>query len=253
MKRIAANLALLGLYLILGVAATWPLAAKIGTALPQGTEPVATVPLFNAWTVWWNCHCASAMYDKYWDAPIIHPAEDAFAFSEPMPLTALALPLLAATGNLAIAYNTLLLLALALNGWSGYHVARRLGVESWLAMAGGAMVETIPFVFNELGVLQLAPLFGILGLWICLDEFAQAPSLRWAGLLGGSFALTYYLCTYYALFLLPVLPIPAMWLLGRKLLAVRTWGMLLLSGVLAATLMAPSLAAQLRVGRRYDV
>jgi hypothetical protein len=247
------NLALIAIYLLLAIAATWPLAARMGAALPRGREPVATVPLFNAWTIWWNCHCASTSYAKYWDAPIFHPVANTFAFSEPMPLTGLARPLWAATGNLAIVYNTLLLAALAVNGWGGFHLARRSGVDPWVALVGGAMVVTLPFVFNELGVFQLAPLAGIIAVLVCLDRFAQQPSLVWGGLLGASFTLTYHLCTYYALFLLPVLPIPAIWLLGKKLISAKAWGYLVVGGISAGVLVAPSLAAQMRVGREYDV
>jgi hypothetical protein len=42
------------LFLLLAVASTWPLASQIDAAIPTGRERVATVPLFNLWTVWWN-------------------------------------------------------------------------------------------------------------------------------------------------------------------------------------------------------
>ncbi|MGZ0169106.1 MAG: hypothetical protein ACKVHE_06100 [Planctomycetales bacterium] len=42
------------LFLLLALASTWPLVTQICTAIPQGRERVATVPLFNLWTVLWN-------------------------------------------------------------------------------------------------------------------------------------------------------------------------------------------------------
>ena len=41
-------------YLVLALVLTWPLAAHLGSALPLGTEPVETVPLFNLWTLRWD-------------------------------------------------------------------------------------------------------------------------------------------------------------------------------------------------------
>ena len=61
------------LYLALALASTWPLVGSCRSCLPLGTEPAATVPLFNVWTVWWNADRAVAGYQGYWDAPIFHP------------------------------------------------------------------------------------------------------------------------------------------------------------------------------------
>src|SRR4051794_35687787 len=76
-------------YLALAIWATWPLAGwtepdpksplarrafNFTTALPQGTESVATVPLFNLWTIWWNADRARHGFHGYWDAPIFYPA-----------------------------------------------------------------------------------------------------------------------------------------------------------------------------------
>jgi hypothetical protein len=239
------------LYLLVAIAATWPLTPHLADSLPRGTEPVATVPLFNAWTIWWNCHQISRLYQGYWDAPVFYPTEDAFALSEPMPLTAAGLPVWAGSGNLVLTYNVLLLLALTLNGWSGYCLLRRMRVTTWLALLGGGMLETLAFVFNEFGVFQLVPLFGILGTILALDALARRPTVRRALGLGAWFAVAYGLCTYYGLFLAVALPLPALWLLGRKLLRPRVAALLALSALAAGMLMAPLVVAQWRVTHRH--
>jgi len=112
-------------FLILALASTWPLARHVHDHLPLGTEEAATVPLFNLWTVWWNADRAAAGYQGYWRAPIFHPADDAFSYSEPMVLSLVAAPLIWLTENRILAYNFLLLLALWLNGWTACRLLRR--------------------------------------------------------------------------------------------------------------------------------
>jgi hypothetical protein len=250
---LAHHAALVALFAAVAIISTWPLARRLGDSLPRGREPVATVPLFNAWTIWWNFDRAGLLYAEYWNAPIFHPVKDSFAFSEPMPLTVVAWPLWAATGNLTLTYNVLLLTALTWNGYSGFQLARRLVAAPWMALVGGVMIETLPFAFNESGVFQLVPLFGIIYVVIGVDALSQAPSLRRAILLGASFALTYHLCTYYALFLAVAAPIPALVLLGRSLPRWRTWTLLTVSGAVAVALSLPTLWVQRRVSREHDM
>ncbi|MEM8995620.1 MAG: hypothetical protein AAGF23_12615 [Acidobacteriota bacterium] len=86
------------LFVLGAVVVTWPLAQGPGNGLPLGTEPVATVPLFNLWTLAWNAESVSRGLDGYWQAPIFHPAPDAFAFSEPQPVLGLFTAALVALG-----------------------------------------------------------------------------------------------------------------------------------------------------------
>lgn len=80
----------LGLLFVLGaVVVTWPLATQVTSGIPLGTEAVATVPLFNLWTLAWNVESLGRGYEGYWRAPIFHPAPDTLALSEPQPLAGL--------------------------------------------------------------------------------------------------------------------------------------------------------------------
>ncbi|MEO1085852.1 MAG: hypothetical protein AAFY88_16565, partial [Acidobacteriota bacterium] len=125
------------LFVLAAVAVTWPLAPKLGGGLPLGTERVATVPLFNLWTLAWNAESASRGFDGYWQAPIFHPAADAFAFSEPQPVLGLLSAALLGLGLSPVAaYGLLLLAALASNALLSTVLLRRLGL-SWLASVTG--------------------------------------------------------------------------------------------------------------------
>ena len=109
----------LSFFLLLAVASTWPLGSRIGSAIPKGTERVATVPLFNQWTIWWNADRAGRMFDGYWNAPIFVPSDHSFALSEAQPTTVLVAPVVWISGSRTLGYNAYLLCMLTLNGWSG--------------------------------------------------------------------------------------------------------------------------------------
>lgn len=236
--------------LLLAMLSTWPLACHFGSSLARGTEPAATVPLFTAWTVWWNADHTSRLYEHdsaYWDAPIFHPTRRTFAFSEPMPTTIVVAPIIWITGNRILAHNTLLVLALSLNGWSTFLLLRRLRMR-WLTSAiGGAMVELLPLVHNELGVLQLVPLFGIIWTIHALYLLGKRPVIGRAVLAGAAFAFTYLTCAYYGLFL-SVLLIPSFgWLFARRLARMRTWLMLAAAAGVSLLLAGPVVWGQLHV------
>ena len=119
---------LLALYVVLAVLVTWPLTAHLGGSLTFGGELARTVPLLNLWTLEWNQHAIGELYAGYWDAPIFHPVQGAFALSEPQPLTGLAFAALGwLSGNPVLAYNLVALAILALNGLAGARLARALG------------------------------------------------------------------------------------------------------------------------------
>ncbi len=241
------------LYLLLAVWATWPLARQPGTSLTVGTETAATVPLFTTWTVWWNGDRASRGFRDYWTAPIFFPDADTFAFSEPMVTTSLVAPMLWLSGNPLLAHNVFLLLALALNGWAGFHLLREVGVRRRWAAVGGGWIVWLPMVQNELGVLQLVPLGGILWTMLCLVRFAARPGVVRAAWLGTAFAATYLTCANYGLFFSLLLPLGGVWLVGGHLRELRTWAVLPVAVLAATALLAPVVVVQLRVAREHGL
>jgi len=240
-------------FAIVAAAATWPLVRHVDTHLPLGTEPAATVPLFTAWTVWWNADRAAQGYRDYWDAPIFAPTSGAFAFSEPMPSTAVVAPLVWLAGNPILAHNCFLLAALTLNGWTTFQLLRSLRMRWLVCLLGGGSVEMLPLVHSELGVLQMVPLCGTVWTIHALYLFGQRPGLRRALMLAAAFAATYLTCAYYGLFLSLLLLPAAPWLLATHLRRVRTWYLLAGSAGVTLLLVAPVIAAQMRVIRTHDL
>lgn len=231
-------------FLLSALALTWPLALSLTTHLPQGSEPAATVPYLNLWTVGWNGQRLRAGLAGYWDAPIFHPTRGTLAFSDPQPLTALPAALLWPRAP-ALTYNLILLLYLTLTGITGFWLARSRGLARPLALAAGLFLQALPFLTHERGVLQLQPLFGpllVVGLaWRTLE----APSLRRGLALGLAAAVTYLTSEYFALLALVAAGL-ALPFAVRGWRERRLWGALALAGGVAAAATLPVALPQAR-------
>ena len=200
------------LFLLLAVASTWPLARQIDRAIPTGRERVATVPLFNQWTVWWNADRAAEEFSNYWNAPIFAPSEIAFALSEAQPTTAVVAPVVWTSTSRALPYNLYLLTMLVANGWAGSLLIRGLTRNRLAGLCGGAALLLLPFVHWQLGVLQLTQLSGILLTLHFLIQFLTDYRMKDALLAGLATGFCYLSCNYFGyqlcltlLFSLPVL------------------------------------------------
>jgi hypothetical protein len=239
-SRIARAVAIVVLHASLAVGLTWPLVRDLDGGVPLGTETVATVPLASLWSLWWNADRLTHGYSGYWDAPIFHPTAGAFAFSEAHPLSGLVAAALAPlTDSLPAAYNVILLLALTLNGSFASKLLLALDVGLFPAVSGGAIVVALPFVHQELGVLALVPVVGILASFLTAVRFVRSPGVGTGAGLGAALAATYLLCGYYGLmtglllaFTLPVL------LLGR-IGEARLWRGVAAASVVAAAVVLP--------------
>ena len=240
----------MGLLLFFAVAAlalTWPLGQQLDDGIPLGTESVATVPLFNLWTLAWNVESARHGYAGYWQAPIFHPTTDAFALSEPQPLTGLVALALTSSGvSILESYNLILLGALALNGFFASALLRLLGM-AWLpSVAGGSLVLVLPFTHQEWGVLQLVPLLGVLLFGIAVVRFAKIPGLLSGLALGASLAVAYGLGGQVAVFCALATAPGILWFLWPRLCERETWAGLMAGGALFLLLISPLVVVQKR-------
>jgi hypothetical protein len=243
---------LLPFHALVGVVLTWPLAGHLTDSLPQGIEPVATVPLFNLWTLRWNQQQAGDLFRHYWDAPIFHPTPGAFALSEPQPLTgAFFTPIAWLTHNPTLAYNVTLLTILMLNGYAATRLARRIGVAPAPAALAGVVAQALPFVATQLGVLQLVALFPIFFVVDALLAWAPRGGWRWALGIGGWLAATFLTCGYYGLFTVVVVGIAGLGLIRRSWFTWSRLGELGLAAAVFAVLAAPVLIGQARYTDPY--
>ena len=224
---------------------TFPLIAHPDSHIPLGSEGAGTVPFFNLWTLQWNIDQLLRGYPSYWQAPIFAPTRGAFAFSEPQPLSALlALPLWLGFRSPGLAYNGLVVLFLTLNGWFCYWLLRTWQAAHGPALLAGLLAQSMPFVAQEMGVLQLTAVFGFLWSLLYLNRFLAQPNRANALGLALGLPVAFFTCSYYGFFSLLFLPLAFFFLPGLKGLAGKTAGRLCLISLLALALVLPLTLAQ---------
>lgn len=241
------------LFIAAAVAATWPLASDLGAGLPLGSERVATVPLFNLWTLAWNVESVGHGYANYWQAPIFHPTADAFALSEPQPVLGLLAAALSAAGLSTVqVYNLLLIAALTGNGLLMTLLLRRIGLGWTAAVAGGGLGLMLPFTHQELGVLQLVPLVGVLLFALAVLRFSESPGVAAGSALGGALALAYGLSSQVAAFAALAFTPVALWLWWPLRRRRGAWTGLAAGVALFFALVSPLVIAQVRATSAED-
>lgn len=228
---------------------TYPLSLHLFSHIPRGSEEAGTVPFFNLWTLQWNIDQLTQGYPRYWDAPIFAPDKGAFAFSEPQPLSALlAAPLWLALRSPALGYNAVVILFLALNGWFAFWLLCSWKLPKLPCLLAGLVIQALPFVAQEMGVLQLIAIFGFMWSLLFLNRFLtpsdHPPSWQTGLCLALGTTVTFLTCDYYGLFSFFFLPLAGLFQLRRKHLTLKFAGQLLAVGLLAVVLTGPFLWAQ---------
>jgi hypothetical protein len=194
------------LCLLAAIVATWPLLPSLASALPLGTEHEATVPLFNLWTLWWDADRVPHGFLGLWNAPIFHPLEGTFTFSEPMLLQGVTLsPLWWMGVPPAAIYNLAILGTLVCNGLATRSLARALGAPRGAALLAALAGVTLPYTAKVLGVLPVLPLFGTILALAALIRFGEEGGWRPAALAVLSFAAQFLAGEQMALLSLPFL------------------------------------------------
>lgn len=197
----------LGLFFLASLWAVWPLPWHVRSALPTGDSPTATVPMLNAWIMWWNAESLATGHSDYWNAPIFHPTSGTLAFSEPLPASNLTAPLTWISGSPIAAYNCFLIFAIGFNGYFAARVLRASRCSESIALAGGLGICLHPLALQNLEAVQLVPLGGMLWTVDALIRFQKAPT-NWHGFqIGAALATTAFLCLHHALFFLIVIAI----------------------------------------------
>lgn len=139
----------LAAYVLLALAATWPLAAGLArdVAWDLGDS------LLAMWAIAWNNEQLLAILRgdlgrlaTFFDANIFFPAPRALAYSEHFVGQSLqALPVYALTGNPILCYNLLFLSALALSGWATYLFVRELTGSATAGFIAGLLFTFAPY------------------------------------------------------------------------------------------------------------
>ncbi len=190
--------------IVMAVTTTWPLATQLDRSIPQGVESSPTVPVFNLWTVGWNLDRVWAGWRNFWNAPHFHPTEKTLALSEPL----IASQALAGFAWLPppVAYNVFLLLAIALNAGLTWRALRHRRVRWPVALLVSLAMARLPFVHQQLGLLQCVLVAGLIGTIHFGEDACTTGRLSSLGLAAACFDLTFLACGYYGVFLVLLLP-----------------------------------------------
>lgn len=190
-----------GVYLAAAMILTWPLAAHLTTRL--GAVEGAGDPYLNLWILGWGMQAwlgdpASVFSGRVFDANIFHPASGTLTFSDHLLLQSLLLsPLYAATGNLALCYNVLLIGSIALSGAAMHVLARGVTGSDRAAYIAGLAWACWPYRTAHFLHLQLQSLYFLPLALLALHRVAAARRWRDALALGVLTALQAISSVYY--------------------------------------------------------
>jgi hypothetical protein len=247
------------IYTSIALAMTWPLAIVMTNHIAGDTGDT----LFNCWVLLWTSGQIlraiggdPGALAQYWNGNIFYPAPLTLAYSEHLtPQMLQVLPILAATGNIALAYNVLFLLTIVLSGLGVYLLVRELTNEPLAAFLAGLAFAFAPYRIDQFEHLQVLSSqwmpFALYG----LRRFFVTGRLR--PLVGGGAAvlLQALSCGYYLAYFTPFVVAYALFEMSARgrIRDGRTWRALIGVGGGAALVVGVFLSPYIEARRLGDV
>ena len=180
------RLALLGVFVVLAVAHTWPLAQQpaVYSRTDNGDYNL------NVWAVDWVARTLPTDPVHLFDGNIFHPARLTLAYSEPLILQGmLAMPAIWLGVSPVAAFNLVLIAGFALSGWAFSLLVHR-DTGSWLAgVVAGSAVAFNAHNLVRLPQIQALHLELVPLVFFALDRLLVTGAVRYAVLFGAALAL----------------------------------------------------------------
>ena len=220
----------MGLYSVLTVLLTWPLAANL-TVMDPGDSA------FFAWEIGWEVHALKTNPAELPHGNIFHPLRYTLGLDEPiLGTTLVVLPLAVWSDDAVLLHNVARLLTFVFSGLTAFWLARELGAGEGAALLAGAA-----FAFSPIRTDQIAHLSTLGTHWLPLVvlyavRFARTGRPAHALLSALFFVLTFHACGYHGVIALAVLPpafVVLLWGQWRRL------GTAVLAGALAGAALVP--------------
>ncbi len=174
-----------GLFLLLSVVMTWPLAANLGSAVSDPGDPYVNVWALD-WDWWATLHQPLSLFH----ANSFHPAKYSLALSENIyGIAVFTFPLRAVGAGPVTAFNLAMLAGFAFCGFAAYLVAVRLTGSFAAGLAAGVFYAFVPWRFVQLPHIQ-----HVWGGWLPLLLYglllyAARPTPRRAALFAAFFVM----------------------------------------------------------------
>ncbi len=223
------------IYTAIAVVMTWPVVPNLAGSIAGDLGD----PVFNSWVLLWTSGQVLAALGgdwsalgRYWDGNIFYPEPSTLAFSEHLtPQMLQALPVLALTGNVLVAYNLLFLSTFVLSGLGVYLLVRDLTGSALAAFVAGLAFAWAPYRLAQVPHLQVLSSYWMPLALVGFHRYFATRRLR--PLVGGSAALVAQnlSCGYYLLYFPPFLAAWCLYeMMRRRLLGNwRVWAALAVS------------------------
>ncbi len=195
-------LCVLGMFVLLAVVHTWPLASDpAGLSRNENSDTV-----LNEWALAWVAHQTFAHPLQLFEANIFYPSHLTLAFSEHMfPVAMMGAPLFWLGASPVLVYNLLLLAGFALSGWSLAIVMHR-WTGDWLAgILAGCIFAFNTHTLTRLPHLQALHLEFLPPALFALDTLLRDPRIRHGLMLALWFVLAALTSNYLLVFTLTAL------------------------------------------------
>lgn len=224
---------------------TWPLATRLASHL--GATEGAGDPYLNVWALGWGMHAwttdpMSVLTGRVFDANIFFPAPLTLTYSDHLLLQSLIVsPFYAATGQVALCYNLLVLLSIAASGLAMHALVRGVTASTPAAVIAGLAWACWPYRTAHLLHLQLQSLYFLPLALLALHRLAAGRRHADALWLGVCAALQAVSSVYYGVMSAVALSAAAVALaLSTGQWRRRQWWMnLLAAAVLAGIVVGP--------------
>jgi len=197
LSRVSRPALVLGIFLLLAVAHTWPLALRpaVYSRVDNGDY------CLNVWVVDWVAHTLPTNPAHLFDANIFYPSRLALAYSEPLILQGvLAIPGTWMGLSPIATFNLVLIAGFALSGWAFALLVHRY-TGSWMAgvVAGSAVAFNAHHLVRLAHIqalhLELVPL-----VFLALDRLLETGRRRFAAYVGAAVALQGIVSIYLLVF-----------------------------------------------------
>src|SRR5262249_39160310 len=147
---------------------TWPHAAHLGDRMNDLWDAKQ-----NAWILHWDFWQTFHDPGNLFQAPILHPARYALAFSENLYGGAIfGFPLLALGTPVVANYNAVFLFSMAFSAWAAWLLARYVTGDGFAALLAGIVYAFVPWRFAQLPHINMQ-----LGGFLCLLLYFLLKSL----------------------------------------------------------------------------
>jgi hypothetical protein len=235
-RKASIEIATFALFAALAVVMTWPLAANLGSAVPDHTDAYWSVFVMR-----WDAHALTSSA-RLFDLPIFHPHRNALAFSESLAGIAIPmLPLYLAGAEPLTVYNAALLFGFALSGYGAFVLCRTATGSRAAALAGGVFFAFLPYRFNHIAQIQYVSagwLALTLAAWL---HWTASPTRGRAALFGAAFFINGLACLHWLVLggLAVAFAAPIAVAMHRPLRKPRAWLALAIASAIACVALAP--------------